>query len=365
MVEDKSQKSREFRVFSAIGILCVVFGHTGSGFLTVNNIFPYYSFHIALFFFISGYFFKYQEDELKFIAKRFRKLIVPFYITFAIYLIIQTILSRYFGFSIGARFSLWKLFVSPWINCQPYAFCIPGWFVFTLFEVQVVYLLLFKINKVVTNIKIADLIITIVCVCLGYLSFILKNDDSPEWLINIYKCMYTIGFYQFGIIYKRYIEPKNILRNNISILCGIIIILELGLRVIFPDDYYIGIYSMNGTYLNYFAVIAFSILGILFWKNISYLISKVISEKSWIIYLGNNTYSVMMNHLFVIFVIQGFLFVVLKIIGKQLTFDIEKYKSSIYWVYRNGETYSFIIGILAIVIILGIDYIIDKSKIKK
>ncbi len=46
-----------FGTLSAFGIIFVVLGHVGAETLTIDNWFTYYSFHMPLFIFISGYFF--------------------------------------------------------------------------------------------------------------------------------------------------------------------------------------------------------------------------------------------------------------------------------------------------------------------
>lgn len=51
-----------FGILSALAILMIVAGHAGYDILTVGGLFPYYSFHVPLFLFISGYFYR-QEEE--------------------------------------------------------------------------------------------------------------------------------------------------------------------------------------------------------------------------------------------------------------------------------------------------------------
>lgn len=50
--------NNKMNILKAIGIITVVIGHTWSN---VFAWFPTYSFHMALFMFISGYFFKYTD----------------------------------------------------------------------------------------------------------------------------------------------------------------------------------------------------------------------------------------------------------------------------------------------------------------
>lgn len=46
----------QFAVLSALGMFFVVDGHLNNSYLDIGGLFPYYSFHMPLFAFISGYF---------------------------------------------------------------------------------------------------------------------------------------------------------------------------------------------------------------------------------------------------------------------------------------------------------------------
>ena len=47
-----------FGILSALAIIMIVAGHADYNILTVGELFPYYSFHVPLFMFISGYFYR-------------------------------------------------------------------------------------------------------------------------------------------------------------------------------------------------------------------------------------------------------------------------------------------------------------------
>ena len=75
MNEDFSTK---VDLMKALAILLVVSGHLEFSLL---GMFTPYSFQLALFFFISGYLFKdkYLNDEVTFIERRFKSLLVPYF----------------------------------------------------------------------------------------------------------------------------------------------------------------------------------------------------------------------------------------------------------------------------------------------
>ena len=60
----------------AIAIMFVVWGHFASGNILVCRFI--YSFHVPLFFFISGYLYKQEQKPYTLILNNFRRLIVPY-----------------------------------------------------------------------------------------------------------------------------------------------------------------------------------------------------------------------------------------------------------------------------------------------
>lgn len=69
-----------FCILSGLAIVMVVAGHLGYNLMTMGNLFPYYSFHVPLFMFISGYFYKDTEEEhpLSYAKKKCVWLLVPY-----------------------------------------------------------------------------------------------------------------------------------------------------------------------------------------------------------------------------------------------------------------------------------------------
>ncbi len=65
-----------FKVLYALGIMFIVMGHCNNGgFSVLNEFFLFYTFHLGLFVFSSGYFYN-QVNELnvkQFIIKKFKK----------------------------------------------------------------------------------------------------------------------------------------------------------------------------------------------------------------------------------------------------------------------------------------------------
>ena len=80
-----------FKILSAIGIIIIVSGHCYNGGVSLMyDWFPKYSYNLALFVFISGYFYKEKHEEhiFKYIWGRTKRLLIPAYLWNIVYGII-------------------------------------------------------------------------------------------------------------------------------------------------------------------------------------------------------------------------------------------------------------------------------------
>ena len=114
----------QFKLLSAIGIIIIVSGHCYHGGMELAyNWFPPYSYHLALFVFISGYFYKtdYEENIGKYIWKRTKRLLIPAYLWNIFYGGMVAFLGL-FGFTIGAKPDLYNLFVRTMFFLPCYEF---------------------------------------------------------------------------------------------------------------------------------------------------------------------------------------------------------------------------------------------------
>lgn len=120
-----------FKILYALGMIMVVCGHTyGGGISIADDWFPYAGFHLALFTFASGYFYKQaSEDHVKtYIVKKIKALIIPFYIYTITYGIIVQLLKR-MGFEIGNDFTLNNVLIMPITNGHQFIYNMGGWFI--------------------------------------------------------------------------------------------------------------------------------------------------------------------------------------------------------------------------------------------
>lgn len=71
-----------FKFLYVIGIISVVFGHSGWGISLLYDWFPPYSYHLALFLFCSGYLYKKTSTNnvILYILHKIKTLIIPLYL---------------------------------------------------------------------------------------------------------------------------------------------------------------------------------------------------------------------------------------------------------------------------------------------
>lgn len=271
----KQEYSMVFGVLSCIGILCVVMWHMGCDLLSLNGWLPYATFHMPLFFFISGYFYRYDGKRtlINSVVQLIKKLLVPFYMIYILYYFLYILLNRFWGCTIGIETGFLNYLSAPFTDIQPAGFCTPAWFVITLFGVRVFHLCLQKLLHVL-NVKekeAREYITVIIYIISGVIVFKMGTTIDFGWIKNIFKVIYGLSFYQIGYLFRKYFE-KLIMEVNVFVYFGILIILRefLWIRVGWAS---IAMYSFSDIEEGYFAATLSAIIGILFWYRISVIVS--------------------------------------------------------------------------------------------
>jgi len=178
-----------------IGILLVFLGHT----VIPEKIFWYiFSFHMPLFFFLSGYLYRADKHDSwwDFAKDRFKKLLVPYITFFIILLIYWLLIGRAIGdvqnLSVGVSKILYEFSYASAYLKTPFA---PLWFLFTLFWVEIIFFILQK------NIKQKLwLFLAIFLISLGGYFYSIRIGIRPPWGIDI--ASVAVLFYGFGYFMK-------------------------------------------------------------------------------------------------------------------------------------------------------------------
>lgn len=210
---DFKQRQPWLDIAKGIGITAVVLGHSGSGIA-----YYLYWFHMPLFFIISGYLFKPQEDWAalsNWLYKRTCQLLIP-YLSFLI--IIVTV-----EFYLGNRcFDAYKVASSFSFNFFPGGKFIGGfyttfWFITCLYVTQLIFALMYKSLK---SPAWCLFIIAIAYLLAHYQSAM--ADTHPlkiPWDIDV--ALLTLSYYAFGFYAKKMIKQVHAAISMLSVAFSI------------------------------------------------------------------------------------------------------------------------------------------------
>ena len=310
----------QFKLLSAIGIIIIVSGHCYHGGMELAyNWFPPYSYNLALFVFISGYFYKtdYEENVGKYIWKRTKRLLIPAYLWNIFYGGVVAFLGL-FGFTIGAKPDLYNLFVMPFVDG-----------VYPLFLVCIINVLFRKFLKLIHLDN--EFIVLIVYLAIGMIGIntALENPTAINGIVKLLvRTMFFLPCYEFGKDLEY--TPSSFTKFN------------------------------NGFIIPYIS----SITAIAFWLRDSRLLVPAIGNSKLVRLIADNTYGIMVNQL-VGFMCLKFVFYGLSRITSGALFgdfNVASFKSSIWYYYLpNGlQQWAFVYLIFGLLVPILISIILNK-----
>jgi len=297
---------------------------------------------MPLFIFISGYFFSAKKPCLTWLKHKIKKLIIPYYLINFVFAIIGYLLYLQFGFNnLVKKISFYSLFIDPLIPNTLSGFNSSAWFLIVLFYIEIIYFFLHKLIKYEKKdivFLICSLLIGLVAIKLSMEQVFLVNGRNDLLIKNILRTLCLFPYFSFGSVYKKYIEGKTKLSSIQSMM---LIVCILIITYMFAPDYYgktvIDYKQCTFSYLLPTYIVG--ICGILFWLHVSKLLSVSIGKSAFITILGNNTFSIMMYHLFGFFVTNIIYLFVNKVfhIGESLdvALFLEKPRNSVYGTNLN------------------------------
>lgn len=278
MIDERSvmEKKRDVTIDIAkgIGIYLVCLGHTTSNEVVLKWL---YSFHMPLFFFLSGIFHSQTEKYLEFFKKKVRALLVP-YLFFATTLFIFFLLvSKKIGFSAGENLPVKENFIGTEIkNFSRVSWGGQLWFLLALFLVA-------NIMYFVKKLSLKTQILVNVLMILTNIYLSKKIDFYLPW------CFLTVlmafNFYWFG----NYFRNDILNRKNISnlVLLGLLIIN----LIISHLNGKVDMWSNSYGNLILFFIGAYS--GSLF---LIFFIKKFILNNKFLEYIGKNSLVILAYH---------------------------------------------------------------------
>lgn len=386
----KLQKGKDsynvtFGMLSALAIIMIVAGHTGYDILTVGGLFPYYSFHVPLFLFISGYFYRVEEEErpLLYVKKKARRLLLPYFVWNLVYGLIAWALRGVFGFSMGEAVSLKTLFVSPFLNGYQFIYNYAAWFVPVLFLIEMMNLCMRLIlRKLRLNsewlILAGSLAVGMVVVQLAIGGHVWGLYKTPGRILFLYPC------FQMGQFYKEKLESRDRLGNlsYFAIVIGVQVLLHLCCNGLAYSSVWCTGFA-NGPVIPYMTVVS----GAAFWLRVARILSPLCGKHQSgmatvetgkqgqsgmaaalrpaggvLLYLSRNTYAVMMHHVMAFMLVKMVLAGIAAHTGYLTDFDFARFYADIdyYYQVKGSDAFQMVYLAAGVALPLGLQRIIDR-----
>lgn len=363
------KRNQTFQYLEAIGILMVLDDHVSTRIDILSNIFPYNSFYMPMFVFVSGYFFR-QESIFQNFKHKAKHLLLTYLIWACIGEIIAYILMRlglvnwYVAPFNGMN--LLRLFTFDSLSSITGAL----WFVIMLFWVSVGYNLLSKVFEL--GRKVPDYFFLVVSVILGFitLKFCMAGYSNNFMNAAIYRTAWYLQFYHMGRMFHLYWE-KYIQNFRLLYSCSICVAVNVIIICFIQDK--INFFSTAGMafFNSWWLPLITSITGTLFWYKVmqflSSKISKCVGGVRIINLIAENTFTIMACHL-IFLNIPNFYAYYQFLHGNELysNFPVNDFVSGA-WVRYSGNTrlIGFFIGVLGSLFVIYIINIIKKYVFSK
>lgn len=274
-------------IAKGLGILLVVLGHQIDYFdADIQAAYRYiYLFHVPLFFFLSGMFFREQEDLWTCFKKKFMRLFVPYLLANIFFFFVEMVRVWKLGAAYDGDLG-WK---DLWLACTglwPVLSMLsrPTWFILVLFRTTLIY----KLIQLLTGGR--KWIMAAICAAIGVAGSI--------WAPGAYmlgQTMVALPFLCLGhICGAGMVENKKIFSLPIS---------AIGVVLALPLLYLISLHQQTNIAVNVYGnaalMFAGALLGILAVLWLSKLIERLPNTTKLLSFVGRYTLSILIWHIFI------------------------------------------------------------------
>lgn len=349
-----------FRALYLIAIVFVVDGHTTlADMFDMDSLFRYYSFHLMLFAFGAGYFFRFHGDIVKDTLARAKRLLVPLYIWNAVYGIGGALLRRFGGFEIGQEISAYTLLLAPLIDGEHFVWNLGAWFIFPLFLCQVIYSLVRRASALW---KDRELITFIVCLLPGCAAVELCHADMQSLLpLFLLRTLILLPGYAAGVFYRRVLEKHDTL-PTVPYLT-VIVILRALLCVRYENLAYL-LSSCTYFTCGSFGVYAGAALSIAFFLRIARLLAPHVGRSRLALSISRHTFDIMMHHFMGFFALNS-VFLILNALGVGASdFSVKSFRTMYNYNYApdGRPEYNVLYLLAGLLLPLLVPFITGKAK---
>lgn len=323
-----------FQVMKALLIIMVIDDHTKSQIGLMTSIFPYDSFFMPLFVISSGYFYK-QRTILNDFSHKIKKMFIPYIMWCLIGNIVAYILCRlqivYWYRTINLRSIMETI---SWGTLSQ--ICGAGWFVIMLFYVSVFYNLIK--NIMLKDNKIADYIFLFISVVIGCLAvnICIKGYNTTLARTVLLRTVFYVQFYHMGNMFHKYWEEYICKINKLYLIVLTTLTNVLLICIVGKGGICFYATASMASFQNSFLPIITSMTGGLFWYEISAWISNRMENTKIVSFIADNTFTIMMVHLFFAKIPNFyFMFLAKNNIEQYSNFDVVEFQNDPWMIYND------------------------------
>jgi fucose 4-O-acetylase-like acetyltransferase len=272
-------------IAKGLGIVLVIIGHTGSSSSSLTTYI--FSFHMPLFFFISGYLFSVGKYDFKsYFYKKLKTLLIPYFVFAFLTYIFWAAVGRKFGADSELDIQLLKPLLGIFYsngNDNWLIFNTPLWFLTCLFLVEIGF---YMITRYVHKQRYILLVLIMISIA-GYLDSLYLPFRFP-WGFDV--ALSALAFYGYGHLIKQNMQILRIFKGGIVRALLSIAFLIVGYFVSEAN----GKVDMNlnqyGNYIFFYMAALSGIAAVI-------LISQFINKMGVIRFIGQNTLVIMLVHM--------------------------------------------------------------------
>ena len=347
----------------AFGIIAVVCTHTSGGavvFPMSNWVAPGFYF-MPLFIFISGFLYKSENDNdniFWFILQKVKTLVIPYFVWNILYGLLNYCFRSMGIINYGDEINLYSLFVRPWIDGHQYHFNIAAWFMLSLFIDIVAIFLIRKLFKKLSVFKEAIILLITVFIAVFSIHFAKQGYNYGIYL-GLIRAGYMLPYFQIGYICKIY--EKVITKHRSTFIVGSSVTI-MGIILFFPPVSAQAVFARFSGDPLLITILTTACLLLLY--LIFELLEPSFENNKIVKYIGDNTFSIMMHHGFVIFMINLCIYTLSKF-TEISSFDSKTFSETLWyscsWISANIRIVYLVLGVsIPIIIKLIFDRVITK-----
>lgn len=363
--EGTGSENLAFRYLYGFAILFVLLSHCdGGGVEMLSNWMHFGAFHLGIFVFGSGYFFREEKllNPRLYLWNKVKRLLIPLWCWNLFYGLLLTLLHG-LNFTFGEPLTLRGILLFPLNSENLYVLNMGSWFIFPFFCVQILY----GAGKLLLNLlgrpKVTDRILQALFVTAGFAGVYFAGHGYHEYaLYPVFRILYFMPFYAFGILYRDFLE-KYLSKAPAALYFGTCLLISLMLNARFGKAVYVIPSSCDypfGMWATYLA----GAVGILFWLRVSTVLADFGKECIPLLVLGRSTWDIMFHQFAGIMAVKAVFAVTGRIFGIFRDFDPAAFSGDIWYLYRPGgmKEFALLYVLGAIGISLGVKALLEKGR---